>query len=279
MTPTPPAAALFTSLVLRGEVRAGDQRLLPEVEVVEHFLQAWGRWFNEYVVRTHQLHLLYRRSITVAMSGLLQVPDALRRLAGAAHAGGLALEATLDAGEALAQAARVDDLLDAADAVYLQIPPGLPPEQLEATRQLVRRCLAARPSVHLSAAPAVLRSLGLLRERAYGERYVNVFAAPLRPGREIRVPGVATAPCRSHLRLYADAMGDVYPCAGLFGVASACLGNLHRADPASLFAPREALDFEALARNGPMPDAGDPPPVPFDLCARHREALARKAAP
>jgi hypothetical protein len=275
----PPAAALFTSFVLRGQVRAGERRLLPEVDVVERFLLAWSRWFNDYVVRTDQLHLTYRRTFTLAMPGLLHVPQALRQLSGAVHAAGLAVEATLDATEALAHPAGVDAVLDAVDALYLQVEPGTPPEAAEATRALIARCLAARATTHLLAPPALLRAFGLLRERRYGERYINVFAAPLRAGREIRVPGLATAPCRSHLRLYIDEMGDVYPCAGLFGVAAACMGNVHRAEPEALFASGHALDHVALAQHGPtFGDAADAPRPPFDLCARHREQLAAEAA-
>jgi hypothetical protein len=269
-----PATPLFSSLVLLGQVRTGDSALLPDPAALTRFLAQYGRWFHDYVVATRQLHLVYARSLTIAAPGLLRVPDVLCELSQAAHSIGLATEVSLDAAECLAHSRALDQVLahpHGIDALFLQIEPGLEVRQHEWLRALVSHCLASRASLHLSVSPSVLRALGTLGSREFSSRYVTVLAAPAHPGRPVRVPGLSSMPCRDHLRLYLDAEGDVYPCAGLVGVAAARLGNLHRPDLSSWF-DASPLDFARLAQAGPvLGDAMND--VPFDLCEAHRRRL------
>jgi hypothetical protein len=271
-TSFPPATRLFASIVLLGALRPGDDALLPEVDVLARFLSHYGQWFHEYVAATRQLHLVYARSLTIATPGLLRAPGAIRALSAAARAIGLATELSIDAKEGLENARALEDLLETdLDALYLAIEPGLAQRHPEWLKALVSHALASRASLHLSASPAVLRALGTLGSREFSSRYVSVFAAPLHPGRPVQVSGLSTMPCRDHLRLYIDADGDVYPCAGLIGVARARLGNVHRPDLAQ-WLDATPLDFPQLAQTGPaLGEAMND--VPFDLCERHRRQL------
>ena len=84
----------------------------------------------------------------------------------------------------------------------------------------------------------------------------------------MRLEGTGPSPCRAHLRLYVDADGHLYPCAGLFGLPAARLGHVADADPARWHQAAQALDLPSLAAHGPT--LHQAPPTPFDLCEQHR---------
>lgn len=299
-------AALLASVVLRGELHAAHGHWRPGLAALERFLAVWGGWYQARAVAGGRLDLLQGRGLLIAMPGLVRQVPAVARLARAAHAVGLGVEISLDAGELLADCpsparpaapsspdaaptegpaldARhplpppLDDLLAAVDSVYLRIDAALPERQPARLRALVDRLVAARPALHLAASPAVLGRLGLLRSPAFCARYLTVFAEPPHPGRVVRVAGAGPMPCRAHLRLYIDAEGHLYPCAGLFGLPAARLGHVRDADPERWCAAAQALDLATLAARGPR--LAQPPAAPFDLCEQHRLQFTSPARP
>jgi len=268
-------AAQFRSVVIVGWL-SPDDVLCPDVDAVAAFIDVLTLRTSELLVEAgNSFHLFYGRSASIAIQGILNAIGQLGVLGQRLHRSGLSIELSVSADDALANPQALLVALEIVDSLYLSIPDASMPERAEALRQLLDVLLGKGTALTLTADPAVLRALGLFAEVEFNRRYMTVIADTPQSGRMIKVPHVRKAPCSNHLRLYIDAAGDVYPCAGTVGFAPARMGRIFEPDIDRMLGATSHFDYVALAAHGPS--LADAPQTPFDLCDMHRRAIIELA--
>ena len=277
-----PAAQWFRSVAFLLEPdREGTDFAVPTAHLSD-WLARFDDWYKAAVgvPAGRGLHLLYHRDVSLLGVDILSYLPRIQSLGAVTASRGLGLTVTLPIEHAAARAAELRALLDLSGVttVGLTVEEGGPPVDTDALSDLLDDIVHARAHIVFVGSYPRIRALGLLDHPRVAGTQVTVHPkAPPAKGVLLR-PEQPVMPCFGRLRLHVDPGGDIYPCLGLLGVASARLGSVD--DPleeTALGGRPYPLDVPALATQGPALTGPEPDMRRTGLpwaCERHRLELS-----
>lgn len=279
-----PAAQWLRSVAFLVGPASEGGGFVPEPDRLVAWLERFDGWYKAAIGsdRNQRLHLLYHRDVTLVGDRLLDHVAGIDRIARHAAALGFGFSITLPLGEAVAAEHRLLQLLECPGVSTVAI--SVSGDEEVTDPGTLARILSAivRTKEHIAFIGSYDRisRFGLLD-------YEGVLSAQITihpkeegaAGATLPIPSRPVLPCFSRLRLYVDAAGGIFPCLGLVGIPSACLGTVDDPMDRTVFGGRPySLCLDRLARSGP--DLTGPEPaerftgLPW-ICERHRRELLR----
>jgi hypothetical protein len=272
-----PLAQWFKSALFVLSLNESQTDFTLPTDIITDWIQRFDEWFKGEcgVHELCNLHLLYHREIGVLSPDVLKIVPKLQQLGTMCRKIGFGFSVTVGVTDAIQYFDEFKTLVATGNlsTIGLRVY-GDPRPDPTLLIDLAQLALEQGVKIGLIGPIDYFQSSNLLSLPQVNAGGVTLYPVSHMLPEILPTPDRATTPCSNRFRLHIDSQGWVYPCFGLLGIESACLGSV--GDDFTnivLGGQPTSLDLKTWAQKGVTLDEPPPPEristMPW-ICERHR---------